>query len=66
MIDVTGTSSINKAIINGGGQVKVESGQKLTLDDTTVSGTTITGVDATSIIQVHETFTLTLIGGATS
>ena len=65
LIDVTGTSSINKASINGGGEVKVESGQKLTLDNTTVSGTTITGADATSIVQVHDTFTLTLAGGAT-
>ena len=62
VIDVTGTSSINKASINGGGQVKVESGQKLTLDDTTVSGTTITGADATSIVQVHDSNTLTLLG----
>ena len=65
LIDVTGTSSINHASLNGDGQVTVESGQKLTLDDTTVSGTTITGADATSIIQVHDTDTLTLIGGAT-
>ena len=65
LIDVTGTSSINKASINGAGQVKVESGQKLTLDDTTVSGTTITGADATSIVQVHDSNTLTLLGGAT-
>jgi hypothetical protein len=75
-IDVIGDSSINgitadngdgfttvNAILNNG-EVTVESGVTLTLDNVTVNGTVFTGLDTSSIIQVDDGDTLALNGAA--
>ncbi|MGB9115991.1 beta strand repeat-containing protein, partial [Bradyrhizobium sp.] len=75
-IDVTGDSSINgitadngdgpttvNAILNNG-EVTVESGVTLTLDNVTVNGTIFTDLDTSSIIQVDDGDMLTLNGAA--
>ena len=65
LIDVTGSVAVNGATLNGSGHVTVESGATLTLDDVTVSGTTITELGADSLIRIESGDTLTLEGGAT-
>ncbi len=72
LIDVTGNSTINDGASLSGvttdsnqfisGSVTVESGVTLTLDDATVTGTTITNTDGTSVIQIDGNQTLTLSG----
>ena len=63
-IDVTGSSKIDGGATLNNGNVKVES-VTLTLDDVTVSGSTITEETTGSIIQIDDGATLTLEGGAT-
>jgi fibronectin-binding autotransporter adhesin len=58
-IDVTGSSTISSANLNGGG-VTVASGITLTLDNDTVNGTTFTDIGAT--IQIDDGTVLTLAG----
>ena len=60
-IDVTGDSTISGASLNNG-NVTIESGVILTLDNDTVTGTTFTGTDASSILQIDATTTLKLDG----
>ncbi|MEO6841518.1 MAG: VCBS domain-containing protein [Bradyrhizobium sp.] len=60
-IDVTGSSTISNAHLNNG-HVTVESDQTLTLDGSTVNGSTITN-DGTLAVDADQT--LTLEGGAT-
>ena len=66
-IEVTGSSTISGAALNNG-TVTIASSTALTLDNDTVAGATITGTDATSIIQVGvsttSASTLTLDNGA--
>src|SRR2546423_14742805 len=57
-IHVTGDSAINTAAVNGG-QVTVDATKTLTLDNTTVTGTTIADngtvkVDATKTLNLRE------------
>src|SRR5256714_15288305 len=61
-IHVTGDSAINTAAVNGG-QVTVDATKTLTLDNTTVTGTT-TADNGT--VKVDATKTLNLSGGALS
>ncbi len=67
-IDVIGSSTISNAQINHG-DVTIESGQTLTLDNDTVTGTAFTGVATGSVIHVDGGDTLalndatTIIGG---
>ena len=63
-IDVIGSSIISDAHLNHG-NVTIESNQKLTLDNVTVNGTTITDETSGSIIQIDSPDRLTLEGGAT-
>jgi VCBS repeat-containing protein len=60
-IDVTGSSTISGASLNHG-NVTVERGQTLTLDNVTVTGTTISETGATSIVQIDGGTTLKLNG----
>jgi hypothetical protein len=61
---INGASSTELASLNNGG-VTVDANQTLTLDNVAVSGTTITGTDATSVVQVEGGKTLALTGNAT-
>ncbi|SDT38284.1 Npun_F0296 family exosortase-dependent surface protein [Bradyrhizobium canariense] len=66
-IDVTGSSTISNASLNKG-QVTIESGQMLTLDGTTVTGSSITdsgtvNVNATQVLKLND---VALSGGAIS
>jgi len=66
-IDVAGDSTINGGALLQNGSLTVESGATLTLDDVTVSGTTITGTDATdthiaSIVRTDHGQSVTLNG----
>jgi fibronectin-binding autotransporter adhesin len=63
-IDVTGSSTISGASLNKGG-VTVESGQTLTLDDVTVSGTAFDDTASGAKLSVGSGDTLTLQDGAT-
>ena len=58
-INVTGKSAMTDATLSGG-IVTVESGKTLTLDNVTVSGTTINNTDLTSVISIDDNDTLTL------
>jgi hypothetical protein len=62
-IDVAGDSTIKGGTLLQNGGVTIESGRTLTLlDHVTVSGTTITGTDATSIVRTDDGQTVTLTG----
>ena len=58
-VDITGSSKISDASLNHG-DVTVESGQTLTLDDVNVTGTTFTDVASDSVIHVDGGDRLTL------
>ena len=63
-ISVSGNSEIENASLNNGG-VSIAAGQTLTLDGTTVTGSTITNLSTTSttgIVKVDSGQTLTLAG----
>jgi len=60
-IDVTGSSTISNAHLNNG-NVTIESGQTLTLDGTTATGTHFTDTADGAIIQIDGDTTLTLSG----
>ena len=62
MIDVAGSATINGSAALNGGQVTVEAGQTLTLDNDTVTGTTFTDTASGAIISIDPTDTLTLSG----
>jgi hypothetical protein len=58
-INITGSSKISDASLNHG-DVTIEGGQTLTLDDVKVTGTTFTGVASNSVIHVDGGDKLTL------
>jgi hypothetical protein len=60
-IDVTGSSTISSANLNGGG-VTIASGITLTLDNDTVNGTTLTDIASGATIQIDDGTVLTLAG----
>ena len=62
IIHVTGDSTIDGNAQINHGHVDVDAGKTLTLNDVTVTGTTINDTDLTSVIQIADGKTLTLSG----
>ena len=62
-IKVTGSSAIDSATVNGGGDITVATGQTLTLDTVTLDDVTLTGsVSNSTTLTVDGSDTLTLSG----
>ena len=59
---MSGSSTINGNAALNGGQVTVEAGQTLTLDNDTVTGTTFTDTATGAILSIDPADTLTLSG----
>jgi hypothetical protein len=53
-IDITGSSTINGGASLNNGNVTIESGQALTLDDVTVTGTTVTFAGSGDMLKLSQ------------